>query len=392
MTAVSHRVGLSRLTTLLAGRAVFRLMLYGSAALLALAWTRPDFNAYAAVMGAVGWLCMVVQSGGEKAALKLIPRARRTRDDLVGMLRALVAYVPLPPALAAVTALALAPDARVTLYLLGVAYYVGLGCGMLGVALHRALGHYTRDTVHFAVLGVGMGTMAALAFLAGIGPAGYLTGLLALVTALNVALLPGLPRRTRPRPGVRRVLAGTVLLMGAADVMNNAMIGALFVELALSPYAAHSGDLYLVTLGWGFALSILYTVQRIYQPQLSLRVAGGGVAGARVLARRMAGLAALGAALWLLVAGIVLAVWGVDGPVALAVLALTLLPMQALASGATFVVEHTNLRANARAVVVALAAVAGLGVVAISLAGAAGAVYALGANPLVLGLALWRAR
>ncbi|MFI7128843.1 hypothetical protein ACIBQ1_24285 [Nonomuraea sp. NPDC050153] len=391
MSAVTHRIGLSRLTTLLAGRAVFRLMLYGSAALLALAWSRPDFNAYAAVMGAVGWLCMVVQSGGEKAALKLIPRARRTRDDLAGMLRALVAYVPVPPAVAAVVALAAAPGEHLTLYLLGIAYYVALGCGMLGVALHRALGHYTRDTVHFAVLGLGMGAMAGLAFLAGVGPTGYLSGLLALVTVLNLSLLPGLPRQARPRPGLRRVLAGTMLLMGAADVMNNAMIGALFVELALSPHAAQSGDLYLVTLGWGFALSILYTVQRIYQPQLSLRVAGGGLAGARVLARRMAGLAALGAALWLLISGIVLA-QGQHGQLALGALALTLLPMQALASGATFVVEHTNLRANARAVVIALAAVAGLGVVAVSLAGAAGAVYALGANPLVLGLALWRAR
>ncbi|MEU6711325.1 hypothetical protein ABZ897_07555 [Nonomuraea sp. NPDC046802] len=391
MTITTHRIGLSRLTTLLAGRAAFRLMLYGSAALLALAWSRTDFSAYAAVMGAVGWLCMVVQSGGEKAALKLIPRARRTRDDLAGMLRALVAYVPLPPAVAAVTALVVAPGQRLTLYLLGIAYYVTLGCGMLGVALHRALGHYTRDTVHFAVLGLGMGTMAALVFLAGVGPTGYLLGLLALVTALNLALLPGLPRAGRPRAGLRRVLAGTVLLMGAADVMNNAMIGALFVELALSPHAAQSGDLYLITLGWGFALSILYTVQRIYQPQLSLRVAGGRLAEARVLARRMAGFAALGAILWLVVSAIVIS-QGLHGPLALGVLALTLLPMQALASGATFVVEHTDLRANARAVVVALAAVVGVGAVAVSLTGAAGAVYALGANPLVLGLALWRAR
>ncbi|MEV4224048.1 hypothetical protein [Nonomuraea sp. NPDC049725] len=391
MTAAAHRIGLPRLVTLLAGRAAFRVMLYGSAALLALAWSRAEFDAYGAVMGAAGWLCMVVQSGGEKAALKLIPRARRTRDDLAGMLRVLVAYVPLPPLAAALAALALAPGEPVTLYLLGVAYYVALGCGMLGVALHRALGRYTRDTVHFAVLGLGMGAMAALAFLAGVGPAGYLAGLLALVTALNLSLLPGLPRASRPRPGLRRVLTGTVLLMGAADVMNNAMIGVLFVELALSPYAAHSGELYLVTLGWGFALSILYTVQRIYQPQLSLRVAGGGAAGARVLGRRMAGLAALGAALWLTAAGFALAA-GAHGPVALAALALTLLPMQALASGATFVVEHTDLRANARAVVVALVAVAALGAVAVPLTGAAGAVYALGANPLVLGLALWRAR
>ncbi|MFI6387561.1 hypothetical protein ACIBHY_27165 [Nonomuraea sp. NPDC050547] len=392
MTATAtHRIGLARLTTLIAGRATFRVMLYGSAALLALAWSRADFGAYAAVMGAVGWLCMVVQSGTEKAALKLIPRARRTRDQLAGMLRALVAYVPLPATAAAVVALALAPRHPVTLYLLGIAYYVALGCGMLGVALHRALGRYARDTVHFAVLGLGMGAMAALAFFAGVGPTGYLTGLLALVTALNLSLLPGLPRAGRPRPGLRRVLAGTIVLMGAADVMNNAMIGTLFIELSLSAHADQSGELYFVTLAWGFALSVLYTLQRIYQPQLSLRVAGGGAAGARVLGRRMAGLAAVAGVLWLALAGVAL-VQHIHGPIALGVLALTLLPVQALASGATFVVEHTDPRANAKAVVAALAAVAALGAVAIPLAGAAGAVYALGANPLVLGLALRRSQ
>src|SRR5690606_14382985 len=140
--AETHRIGLRRLLTLLSGRAAFRLLLYGSAVVLVAAWSREDFSRYAAAVGAVGWLSMVVQSGPEKAALTLVPRARRTREQLAGMLRAAVAYVPLPFTLTAVAALLLAPGATVTLYLLAVAYYVGLGCGMLGVAVHRALGGY----------------------------------------------------------------------------------------------------------------------------------------------------------------------------------------------------------------------------------------------------------
>lgn len=69
---------------------------------------------------------------------------------------------------------------------------------------------------------------------------------------------------------------------------------------------------------------------------------------------------------------------------------LTLLPLQALVSSATFMAEHTDLVAGARSVTIALVAVAALGAVSVPLAGAAGAVYALGANALVLGLALRR--
>lgn len=279
MTTATYRVGASRLVTLLAGRATFRVLLYGSAAVLVAAWSRDDFGRYAAVMGAVAWLSMVVQSGTEKAALKLIPRAGRTRAQLAGMLRAVLAYVPVPLTVAAVAGLVVAHGSTITLYLLGAAYYVAMGCGMLGVALHRALGRYNRDTAYFAVLGTGMGTMAVLVFAAGISPAGYLTGLLVLTTALNLALLPGLPRGGGARPSLRRLLAATVLLMGAADIVNNAMIGTLFVELSLTTHAGQSGDLYLSTLAWGFALSVFYTVQRIYQPQLSLRVAAGARPG-----------------------------------------------------------------------------------------------------------------
>ena len=78
---------------------------------------------------------MVVQSGPEKAALTLIPRASRTREQLAGLLRAVVAYVPLPFTVAAAAGLVLAPGSTVTIYLLAIAYYIGLGCGSLGVAV-----------------------------------------------------------------------------------------------------------------------------------------------------------------------------------------------------------------------------------------------------------------
>jgi hypothetical protein len=396
VTAVAaHRVGVRRLLTLLGGRATFRLLLYGSSGALVAAWSREDFNAYAAAVGAVGWLCMVVQSGPEKAALTLIPRASRTREQLAGLLRAVVAYVPLPFTAAAAAGLVLAPGSTVTIYLLAIAYYIGLGCGSLGVAVHRALGRYTYDTVHFSLLGLGMITLAGLAFTAHLRPTGYLAGLLALVTVLNLALLRGLPRAAGSRRALRGLLAGTVLLMGAADVMSNAIIGTLFVELAVSSHAGQSGDLYLMILGWGFAASVVYTLQRIYQPRLALWMTSDGSARARTLGRRVADLAIVTSALWLVLAGaaLVAGVAGTRSLITLAILLASLLPANTLASFGIFVLENSGrsgLRHSAEAAVLAWAVVAALGALTIPFAGAAGAVYALGAQGFVLGLALRR--
>ncbi|WP_327085659.1 hypothetical protein OIE66_25305 [Nonomuraea sp. NBC_01738] len=387
-----HRVGLRRLAALLAGRASFRLLLYGSAAVLALAWTAQDFNAYSAAVGAVNWLGMLIQAGTEKAALKLVPRARRTKDQILGTLRAVTLYVPLPFTAVAVAAVVFAPGATATLYLLAIAYYVALGCGMLGVALHRALERYNRDTAYFALLGLGMAGMAGLAFALRVPPEGYLCGLLALTTALNLGLLPGLPR-ARANAGVRRVLAGTAVLMGAADVLHSAQVGVLFLELALTPHATGSGHLYLVTLGWTFAGSVIYTVQRIYQPRLSARIANGGTAAAKVLARRVTGAVTWLSAAWLLSAGSAVAITRPSGPFALVALLVTLLPIHTLMNYGVFILENTDgtdLRASARAAIIGLAVVAALGAVAIPLFGTAGAIVALGANELAVSLTAGR--
>ncbi|MDA0638742.1 hypothetical protein OUY22_35485, partial [Nonomuraea sp. MCN248] len=192
-----------------------------------------------------------------------------------------------------------------------------------------------------------------------------------------------------------RVLGRTVVLMGAADVMNNAMIGTLFVELSLTAYASQSGDLYMMTLGWGFAVSVVYTVLRIYQPRLVLRMSTDEAAGVRALVRRAAGLASWVSALWLVVAGVALAggLAGTRSLVVLGVLLVTLLPANALASFGIAVLENTGeagLRDSAKAAVLAWAVTAALGALTVPLAGAAGAVYALGAQGLVLGLVLKR--
>ncbi|NRQ38330.1 hypothetical protein HII36_41860 [Nonomuraea sp. NN258] len=396
--AAAHRIGPRRLLTLLGGRATFRLLLYGSAAVLVTAWSEADFDAYAAAVGAVGWLSMLVQSGPEKAALTLIPRARRTREQLAGLLRAVVAYLPPAVGAVAVTALVLAPDAAVTLYLLAIAYYVALGCGMLGAAVHRALGRYSRDTLHFTLLGLALIGMAGLAMAAHVRPAGYLAGLLAVVVVLNLALLRGLPAgagRGSHGGSLRRILAGTVVLMGAADVMANATVGTLFAELSLTSYAGQSGDLYLMILGWGFAASVIYTVQRIYQPRLVLKLAAGDAAALRALVRRVAGLSVWAGAGWLVLAGAALAggAAGTRSLVVLGALLASLLPVNTVAGFGMFVLENTGepgLRTSARAAVLSWAVVSALGAALIPLAGAAGAVYALGAQGLVLGVVLRR--
>ncbi|MFI7635006.1 hypothetical protein [Nonomuraea sp. NPDC049400] len=396
--AEAHRIGPRRLLMLLGGRATFRLLLYGSAGVLVAAWSQEDFNRYAAAIGAASWLCMLVESGPEKAALTLIPRARRTREQIAGMLRAVVAYVPLPFVAAAAVALLLAPGSQAALFLLAAAYYVAVGCGMLGVAVHRALSRYSRDTAYSSLLGFGMLGMAWLAFAVPLPPAGYLVGLLALVTTLNMVLVRGLPRGGgAPHRMLRGVLARTAVLMGAADVMANATIGTLFVELSLTSYADQSGDLYLMTLGWGFAVSVVYTLQRIYQPRLALRMGVDGQSGAaaktRALVRRVVRVSVWGSGLWLVLAGAALAggLAGTRSLVVLVALLASLLPGNALASFGMFVLENTGeagMRNSAKAVVLAWAVVTVLGALVIPFAGAAGAVYSLGAQGLVVGLVL----
>ncbi|WP_067476103.1 hypothetical protein [Actinomadura hibisca] len=397
------RTGMRSLAPLLAGRASFRVLLYLSGPLLLAAWGRDDFNRYAAAVGSVTWLTALVQAGPEKAALKLVPRSHRTLGDTLGPLRAAVAFLPIPPAVVAVAAMLAAPSATATLYLTAAAYQIALGCTLLGAGVHRALGRTAPDLAAYAALSAGTAAMTGLALTAGPPPVVYIGALLAVCAVLNVALARRLPR---PRPSgrrraVRRLLAGTVLLMGAPEAMTNAATSLLYVELTLSAHAGQSGRLYLVLMAWSLVIATGYFVQRMFQPAASARLRGEGAAAGQDRARRIARLVLAGSAVWLAVAGAVLAVAGTRGAdslVLLGVLLVSRAPLYLLMSYAAYLLENTggrDLRTSAAGGAAGLVAVVATGAVTVPLCGAAGAVYALAAKELVLGavvLARLRAR
>ncbi|MFI6522673.1 hypothetical protein ACIBF1_44470 [Spirillospora sp. NPDC050679] len=401
--AAPPRVGLRPLVPLLAGRASFRVLLYLSGPLLLAAWGHDDFNRYAAAVGSVTWLTAVVQAGPEKAALKLLPRSRRTLGDTLGPLRAAVAFLPAPFAVAAVAAMLAAPSAAVTLYLTAAAYQVALGCTLLGAALHRALGRTAPDLAAYAALSAGTAAMTGLALAAGPPPVVYVGALLAVCAVLNAALARGLPR---PRPSerrraVRRLLAGTVLLMGAPEALTGAATSLLYVELSLSRHAEQSGRLYLVLMAWSLVIATGYFLQRMFQPAASARLRGGGAAAGQARARRIARFVLAGSAVWLAAAGAVLAAAGPAGAASVALLAALLVsraPLYLMMSYAAYLLENTggrDLRTSAVGGAAGLAAVVAAGAAAVPLFGAAGAVCALAAKEAVLGavvLARLRAR
>ncbi|MBW8481165.1 hypothetical protein [Actinomadura parmotrematis] len=377
---------------LLAGRAAFRVVLYLSGPLLLLAWGRGAFNGYAAAVGSVTWLTVLVQAGPEKAVLKLVPRSRRTRGDLLRPLRAMVAWLPVPAALATLAALAAAPSATATLYLAAAAFQVAIGCTLLGTALHRSLGRSRPDLAAYAVLTAGIAAATGLALLWTPAPQLYLAGLMGVCMLVNVVLVRALPvPRPAGRRGVRGLLAGTVLLMGAPEVMTNAATSLLYVELALGPHAGQSGRLYLVLTVWSLVIVTGYFVQRMLQPAASARLSGEGAAAGQARARRIAWSVLAASAAWLAAAGAVLAALGPHRAASVPVLAVLLLsraPLYLLMAYAAYLLENTggrDLRTSAAGGAAGLAAVVLAGAAAVPLWGAAGAVYALGAKDLVLG-------
>ncbi|WP_026414420.1 hypothetical protein [Actinomadura oligospora] len=389
---------------LLVGRVVLRLLLYAAGMILVFAWGRDEFSRYAAAAGTAVWLTPLVQAGPEKAALKLLPRATRTRGDLLGPLRATVALLPLPFAAATAVMLLYDPHATATLYIAAASYQVSLGCTLLGTAVHRALGRADRDVAAYAALSVGLAVMCGLVLLAGPPPVAYFCGLLVLTLTLNLALARLMPV-PEPSPRVRKtraLLAGTVALMGAPEVTANLATSLLYVELSLTALGHHSaghdtaghrasGDLYLVLMAWSLAIGAGYFAQRVFQPATSVRLTGRGAAAGRSRAHRLARGVLLGSLAWppLALAAQFTVLSGLPTLAVLAVLMVSRAPLYMLMTYASYLLENSggrHLRTSAMAGATGLLAVVVAGAVAIPLLGAAGAVYALAAKELVLSL------
>jgi len=377
-----------RLLPLAVGRAAFTVAQYAGFLVALGLWRHDAAAAAATAIGASSWLFALARSGPEKAALLLLPRARRVGGDLLRYLRPLVLVIPLPFLAAAGIGGIVAPESPAVLWTAGAAYYLALGLNLVAVAAHRALGRPGRDIADYAVLTAGSMLFTVLVWRVGLGPWGFLSGQAALLWVLTFIQARGLRGGPRSRAGVGRVLLGNMVLLSFSDVLMGAGTSLLYVLMWVSGWTAQSDDFYRVGLGWTVLLAGVFFLQRLYQPRVSLRFAGERAAAGRAAAARAAGAAMVLSGCWLVAAGVVLARGLPSGPLLgwLVLLMVTRAPAFLLMSHAVYLMENAGgARGSAAGAVAGFLCVAVVGAAAVPVFGAAGAVYALGMKELVNG-------
>ena len=396
-------IGIQLLLGLVAGRATFRLVLYGANVALLAGWGHHTYARYAAASGALVWVVALAQAGPEKAALKLVPRPGHSRGAIVGGLLAIVRYVPLAFAALAAIAVAIDQQAVAALYLAAAAQSVAIGLNVAGVALQRALGRAGRDIFNFALLSAAWVILTALALVTHMQPALYLLSQCLVTVAVTELTSSGLRAPTQSifgRPGVLRSLSETVALMGVYDVAALVATSAVFLVLPLTRNAAQSGDLYLAVTGWGIALSFFIYALRVFQPRISLWLAGEGRVTGRRRARTMAAWALGLNVAWLLVVAVVRLAGGFrklpPGLVTTVVLTALLLsrsPVSGLMLVSAYLLENADdgsLRAVAAGAAGGFALVVVASIAVIPFFGAVGAIWALATGELVQALVVLR--
>ena len=400
------RVGSRLLCGLIAGRAIFRVILYGANVALLAGWGPERYGHYAAASGALICLLGLAQAGPEKAALKLIPRAREGQFAMLGGLRTLIRGAPIVAFLAAASLTAINASGTVALYAAAAAQSVALGLNIAAVAMQRALGRTIRDPVGFALLSVAWVALTTLAVSAALEPSIYLLSLSAITMIVSEITMRGTPvshagtARTQ-RSSARRSLAQTAALMGVYDVAGAAAGSVAFLVLPFTGYANQAGALYLAFTGWAFAASLFIYVARVFQPRLSIWLASDGAVTGRRQARTLALWALRLNGVWLVATGLVIVAAdlrrlppGGGAAVILTTLLLSRGVIWCLTFASVSLLENSDLKALGT---VAKGAAAGFVLVAIASAalipsfGAAGAVWAVSTDELALAaVVLWR--
>jgi len=398
-----RRIGLSLLCALIAGRAAFRLILYGANVALLAGWGAATFARYAAASGALVWVLVLAQAGPEKTALKLLPRGG---DGHLAIVRGLRTVIRLAPPLAFVSAAWLTlinAHASSALYAAAGAQSIALGLNIAAVATQRALGRLGRDLVSFGLLSIGWIALTAVTIAAALEPPVYLLCLCAwtmTVTEITMRSTPVSSARVPHRSSALHSLAQTAALMSVYDVAGAAAGSVAFLVLPLTGYANQAGVLYLALTGWGFAAGLFIYIARVFQPRLSVWLASDGALSGRRQARALAVWALRLNLGWLVLVGLLIVAADLSGsqPSAGAAAILTaLLLSRGVIWGMTFasvsLLENSDLRALET---VAKGAGAGFVLVAITSAalipifGAPGAVWALSTDELALAAVVLR--
>jgi hypothetical protein len=272
---------------------------------------------------------------------------------------------------------------------------IALGLNLVAVAVQRALGRPGRDVVNFAILSFGWLVLAGLALADVLGPVPYVMGQFAVAAVASEFTSRGTPRTLRvfrTMPALRRLLMRTVALMGFYDVGLFLATSSVFAVLPFTRYASQSGQLYLVVAGWSVLTAGIIYVLRVYQPWTALQLAGAASARGGELARKVVGWALSADVSGLVVsAAAILALDlrsarpGTPLTLALLVLLASRLPMFLLLAVGVYVLENSGaraLRTAAASAVAGLLATVATAIVVVPLAGAIGAIWALGAGEL----------
>jgi len=298
---VNYQLRVRTLVSLAAGRGSFRLAQLAATVILLPLWGQTRYGVYAAAVTTFTWIIPLLQSGPEKTVLKLLPRAPRTGPPIVealtGLLWCLIIAMPLTFGIT----LALGQRHTAAVYVGVSATAVGSGSTLLLAGLHRVTGRPWFDARSAFALSAVQVALIALAA-AGLGPLGYVIGMVAGQTLVNAVLLTHLPRpslRIRARRGFARRVVWTIVLMGGPEVCLYMTTSVLFAIIAATRWSGEVAQLFAVSIVWTAGLTLLIYTLRVYAPMASLRLLGrGGVTG-RARASRLARWALIVDVLWI---------------------------------------------------------------------------------------------
>ncbi|MER6608257.1 hypothetical protein ABT282_20680 [Streptomyces sp. NPDC000927] len=390
--AASRRPTVGLLTSLLAGRAAFRLALVGANAALLASWGQGPYAHYAGAMGTAQVLTTITSLGIEKSALKLVPRARRTGGRLITVFLACALALTGAVVLWLGCAVVLVPsgDHRMAALLAGL-YAALLGLNTVLVGLCRALGRNRADIANFAALSLIIVAGTALTTLLDWGPVAFIGWILGGTALLDLAHLPAL-YRAAARPVRRRLVApavGTSLLMASGDVAASGTLSLLFALLGASGHHEQGGHLYLMVLASSVLLNGFGYLLRLFQPHVSLTLRG--VTDTRLdrrVVRRLPQVAVAGI-LWtpaaLLLTRHAEQSGLVSPPVAVLLLYVLCVPLFFAVGSLNYLLENATtrtLRVTAAGSVAGLVCAVLLGLVLVPALGALGAVTALVAGEI----------
>jgi hypothetical protein len=372
---------------LLAGRGAFRATAQLAPLALLGQWGAAGFGDYANAVGISAWTIFFAGSA-EKAALKLVPRARRLGPAVA---RIVVGVAAVPVAIAAAVVVLSVVRGAGQLLALALLCSTGLGLLQVAVGLHRVRGNSYRDSVTYLLLTAVVVALTAVTFHFGWSPSAQLGMLAAAALAAAGVLLLLLPagwvrRRGAAPRSIARIVLRTAALLGLPEFISSVSVGICYLALRLSGERAGSGSFYVAMTIAGFCTAALLYLMRLRQPATSRRLRGPGGRLGRERAR-----AVLRIAFAVCAAGAVLLVAVPPGHLLLALLTGLEVALFGLVFYAGYLVENTDGRSP---VLTAGSAVAGLlvlsaaAVLLVPAAASAGAMGALllssGATALVL--------